>query len=142
MPTALTARKLETIKPSKSRREVPDGYLPGLYLVVQPSGERSWAVRYRHHSRTRKLTLGRYPVLDLKAARELGAKALRAVAEGRDPGREKTRRALPAAKGNSIEHLVEQFISRHCARRYRPGPAKEAERILQSIYSRRGVVLW
>ena len=131
MPAALTARRLETIKPGKSRREIPDGYLPGLYLVVQPTGGLTWAVRYRHHGRTRKLTLGRYPVLDLKAARELGAKALRAVAEGRDPGREKTRRAAPAAKDNSVEHLVEQFISRHCARRLRPGPAHEVERILR-----------
>jgi integrase len=131
MPTALTARKLETIKPGKSRREIPDGYLPGLYLVLQPTGERSWAVRYRHHGRTRKLTIGKYPVLDLKAARELGAKAMRAVAEGVDPAREKSRRAVPAARDSSIEHLVEQFISRHCARRYRPGPAKEVERILR-----------
>jgi integrase len=71
-------------------------------------------------------------VLDLKAARELGSKALRAVAEGRDPGREKTRRrASPAAKDNSIEHLVEQFIARHCARHYRIGSARETERILR-----------
>ena len=87
MPAALTARRLETLKPGKTRREIPDGYLPGLYLIVQPSGERSWAVRYRHHRRPRKLTLGKYPVLDLKAAREHGAKALRAVAEGIDPAR-------------------------------------------------------
>ena len=46
-------------------------------------------MRYRLSGRTRKHTIGAYPAIDLKAARELAAKALRAVAEGRDPGREK-----------------------------------------------------
>ena len=40
--------------------------LPGMYLVVQPSGAKSWAVRYRHGGRPRKLTLGPCPALDLK----------------------------------------------------------------------------
>jgi hypothetical protein len=71
----LTTKAVEAIKPTTDRREIPDALLPGLYLIVQPSGARSWAVRYRHGDRTRKHTLGNYPLLDLKAARELGAKA-------------------------------------------------------------------
>jgi integrase len=131
MPAALTTRKLEALKPGKSRREIPDGGLPGLYVIVQPTGGLAWAVRYRFHRRPRKLTLGRYPVLNLKVARELGAKALREVAEGRDPAREKTRRTTPAAKDNGIEHLVAEFVTRHCERRLRPGSAKETARILR-----------
>ena len=78
--------------PGRARKEVPDAYLPGLYFVVQPTGAKSWAVRYRHAGRPRKHTLGPYPRIDLKAARELGAEALRVAAEGRDPGRGKTPR--------------------------------------------------
>ena len=89
MARALTVRTIETLKPVKERREIPDAYLPGLYLIVQPSGAKAWAVRYRHGRRPRKHTLGGYPAIDLKSARELGAKALRTVAEGRDPGQEK-----------------------------------------------------
>ena len=29
------------------RTEIPDGGCPGLFLILQPSGKRSWAVRYR-----------------------------------------------------------------------------------------------
>ena len=48
MPVPLTARSVENAKPDPSRRlELPDGALPGFYLVVQPSGAKSWAVRYR-----------------------------------------------------------------------------------------------
>src|SRR5262249_41318736 len=85
MLRALTVRTVETIKPGPARREIPDRHLPGLYLIVQPSGARSWAVRYRSGGRSRKHTLGSYPALDLKAARTLAGKALRAVAAGRHP---------------------------------------------------------
>jgi hypothetical protein len=53
----LTAKKIENIKPRASRQEVPDGGCRGLYLVVQPSGRKSWAVRYRFNDKPRKLTL-------------------------------------------------------------------------------------
>ena len=89
MTNGFTVRALESIKLGPVRKEIPDGYLRGLYLVVQPSGMKSWAIRYRHGRRSRKHTLGPYPALDLKSARDLGAKALRAVTEGRDPGQEK-----------------------------------------------------
>ena len=85
----LTVRSVETIRPSAERREIPDGIMPGLYLIVQPSGAKSWAVRYRHQGQPRKHTIGSFPTVDLKTARLLGGKALRAAAEGRDPGREK-----------------------------------------------------
>jgi hypothetical protein len=38
MKKALTTRAVEAIGSGQSRQEIPDAYLPGLYLVVQPSG--------------------------------------------------------------------------------------------------------
>ena len=101
MAHALTTRAVETTKPGQERREIPDRHMPGLYLVVQPSGAKGWAVRYRHAGTPRKHTLGAYPAIDLKAARDLASKALRAVAEGRDPGREKIQER--AAKPDTVE---------------------------------------
>jgi integrase len=124
MPT-LTERTVATIKPSATRREIADRLLPGLYLIVQPSGARSWAVRYRHHGRTRKHTLGACPAIDLKTARGLATKVLRHVAEGRDPGQEKS-----GAKADTVAALAEQFIERHCKRENRPRTAEETKRLL------------
>src|SRR5262245_65372775 len=101
MLRALTTRTLETINPGPNRREIADRHMPSLYLVLQPSGAKSWAVRYRHAGTPRKHTLGSYPAIDLKSARSLASKALRAVAEGRDPGREKVQERI--AKPDSIE---------------------------------------
>ena len=129
MRKPLTVRAVEAIGPGQSRMEIPDAYMPGLYLVVQPSGAKSWAVRYRHNGQPRKATLGPYPRLDLKAARELGGKALRGAAEGRDVADEKKQAAQ--AQADSIEAIVERFVERHLKRNYRPKPLKESERLLR-----------
>jgi integrase len=125
----LTIRSVEAMKPRPVRQEIPDSFLPGLYLIAQPSGAKGWAVRYRHQGVPRKLTLGSYPALGLKDARELGAKALRAVAEGRDPGREKI--LARAAKADSMDRVVEEFLERHVRRSNRPRTAQETERLLR-----------
>ena len=129
MRTAFTVRAVEAMRPGITRREIPDAHMPGLYLVIQPSGAKSWAVRYRHQGQTRKHTLGSYPAIDLKAARQLGARALRGAAEGRDPGREKAQ--VRSARIDSIEHVAAQFIERHCKRSNRPRTAQETERLLR-----------
>src|SRR5262245_36888657 len=69
MGMALTQLFIDKIKPGPARREVPDGQLRGLFLIVQPTGKMAWAVRYRHYGRPRKLTLGAYPGIGLKDAR-------------------------------------------------------------------------
>ncbi|MDF2599401.1 MAG: integrase family protein, partial [Methylobacterium brachiatum] len=44
----LTVQSVERHKPRpEARLEIPDAALPGFYLIVQPSGFKSWAVRYR-----------------------------------------------------------------------------------------------
>jgi integrase len=125
----LTARAIATLKPGPIRKEIPDSYLPGLYLVLQPSGAKSWAVRYRAQGRTRKHTLGSYPAIDLKSARELAARALRAVAEGRDPGQEKAQARIGTP--NTVEALAKRFVDIHCRRNNRPNTIEAAERLLR-----------
>jgi integrase len=125
----LTTRTIENLQPAADRREIPDALLVGLYCICHPSGKKVWAVRYRHHGINRKLTLGSYPAINLKHARELAAKALRTVAEGRDPGLEKIQ--AHADKADSIESVVEKFLERHYRRTNRPKTARRAEQLLQ-----------
>jgi integrase len=119
----LTAANIERMAATESRREVPDSILPGLYLVVQPSGAKSFAVRYRHHGHTRKLTLGAYPKLTLATARELARDAFKTIAKGKDPASERRPEA------DTIAELVAQFLKSHVARNNRPRTAEETERI-------------
>src|SRR4051812_36379720 len=103
MTKALTVKRIESVEAKAARQEIPDGLLVGLYLVVQPSGAKSFAVRYRYAGQPRKLTLGAFPAVSLEAARDIGGKALRAAAEGRDPAAEKQER-----KGESKRAALEE----------------------------------
>jgi integrase len=80
----LTEAAVAKKKPNaKKRIEIHDAL--GLYLIVQPSGAKSWAYRYRYGGRSRKLTLGSYPSTDLANARKrLAAERIR-VQGGADP---------------------------------------------------------
>jgi integrase len=117
----LTAKGIEAVRAADDRRELADDYMRGLYLVVQPTGSKSWAVRYRHGGRSHKHTVGPYPAFDLKQARDAAAKVLRAVAEGRHPEQRQS---------GSVEDAVAQFLERH-GKNYRPKPRSEAERLLR-----------
>ncbi|MEX6506949.1 tyrosine-type recombinase/integrase [Jiella sp. M17.18] len=132
MAKPLTAVAVEKLKGETVRREVPDGGLTGLYLVIQPSGKKSWAVRYRHAGKPRKVTVGPYPAFDLKAAREAGAALLRAASEGADPAAEKAQaKALALANvdpDDTVEKLLSTFIERHVSRNR---SASEVERLFR-----------
>jgi integrase len=108
MLTDLQIRKIET---PDQRREVPDGKITGLFLVVQPTGAKSWAVRYRADGKPKKFTLGPYPAIDLAAARE----ARKAAAETAD----------------RVAEVVETFIARYVKRKTGDSWAREGERLLR-----------
>ncbi len=115
----LTNLFIEKLKLPPRRREIPDGKAQGLYLVVQPSGAKSWALRYRFNGLPKKLTFGRYPAINLATARRRAAEALGRAVAGEDPAAAKQaqRRAAKAereAEGDLVERVVEQFVERHC----------------------------
>jgi integrase len=135
MSIRLTAKAVENVKPNDVRREVRDGEIRGMYLVVQPSGAKSYVLRYRHAGKPRKLTIGPAE-MGLGEARKLAATARAAVAAGRDPqgekaaGKEAAREAA-GAKRDSVEAVVAEFIEKHVRRSNKPSTAKEYERLLE-----------
>jgi hypothetical protein len=48
----LTDLTIQNLKPADTRREISDSGCAGLYLIVQPSGKKSFAVRYRFAGQT------------------------------------------------------------------------------------------
>ncbi|TCQ80255.1 integrase [Ochrobactrum sp. BH3] len=133
MAKSLTVKFIESLKPDTTRREIPDGGMPGLYLVVQPSGAMSWAVRYRYASKPKKLTIGAYPAFSLADARKSAGAALRAVSEGRDPADEKKQAAAERADtSNHIDDVLTTFLTRYVKPNNRASTAKETERFIDN----------
>ena len=90
MVKKLTAAAIERLRADPAKRlEKPDGVVDGLYLVIQPSGAKAWAFRYRFPTggkiKTHKITIGSYPALGLADAREEAGKLRRAVETGDNP---------------------------------------------------------
>jgi integrase len=135
MSDRLTAKTVENIKPGATRREVPDGEIRGMYLVIQPSGAKSFVLRYRHAGKPRKLTIGAAE-MGLGEARKLAASARAAMAAGKDPQGEKAAareaiRDAAVAKRDTVEAVVAEFIDKHVRRSNKPSTAREYERLLE-----------
>ncbi|MDH2357682.1 integrase arm-type DNA-binding domain-containing protein [Bradyrhizobium sp. SSUT112] len=106
------------------RVEIHDGN--GLYLVIQPTGAKSWAYRYRADGKSRKLTLGtlleqgakpdadatgEMPALSVPEARQRASAAAVKMQRGIDPGTERKRKEAKVKK--TVSHILDQFIERY-----------------------------
>lgn len=131
MAKALTSKAVENLVPPSSRIEVADGAMQGLYLVVQPSGAKSWAVRYRFAGKPRKMTIGPYPLFGLLQAREAAGKALRAVSEGRDPAEEVKAKKAGIPTIQTVDAALTDFITRHVEPNNRESWRSEVKRIIE-----------
>ncbi|SDF15463.1 tyrosine-type recombinase/integrase [Thalassobaculum litoreum] len=138
MAAKLTVASVNSATAGTARREIRDGGADGLFLVIQPSGAKSWALRYRHRGQPRKLTLGTVPpdaagstadptlggVLTLTDARALAKIQQAAIARGADPAGER-REAKRAANGreaadrDNFVSVAKLFIERYSKPRNR-----------------------
>jgi integrase len=133
MARKLTTKTVEHLKPSPQRQEVSDGG-SGLYLVVQPSGAKSWAVRYRHEGRPTKLTLGGWPALSLAEARKGAADALHDLAKGIDPNssRKAAKQKASESEANTVAAICNEFLLRE-RKRLRPITIDQYEQNLRRL---------
>jgi integrase len=137
------------MKPGTSRREVADGGSPGLYLVVQPTGVMSWALRCRVGGKSAKVTLGTVNVeapanaeprlggyLTLGEARVIAAQQRHLLAQGIDPrdakidAMAKADAAADAAEKEIVSAVVADFLAKH-ARAKKRRSAGEVDRLFR-----------
>ena len=78
-----TACRNATCPEERARLRLADS--GGLYLEVTPNESKRWFVKYRFGGKERRLALGRYPEVTLKAAREGRDKARKDREAGSDP---------------------------------------------------------
>lgn len=111
----LKAATVETLQATDRRQEIPDDLCTGLYLVVQPTGKKSWQVRYRHGGVHRRMTLASFPTLSLAAARVRAREVMAAASEGRDPAEEVKAAKAPKPEDDrdKIKTLIGQYDKRH-----------------------------
>lgn len=107
MLTDTLIRKAKTpAKPTK----MMDGR--GLFLLLTPSGSRWWRFRYAFAGKEKLMSLGTYPDVSLKVAREARDEARRALAQGTDPSaaRQAEKRTQREAAANDFETVAREWL--------------------------------
>jgi integrase len=111
---ALTDSALKALKPRAKAYKVADG--KGLYIHVTPAGGKLWKLKFRNKvGAEKKLSLGAYPEISLKEARDLRDAARSNLARGVDPAEQKQRdkRAALISAANSFEAVAKAYIAKN-----------------------------
>ena len=126
MASILTAAAVARLRgPKTGQLEIPDGGCRGLYLVIQSSGAKTWALRYRRPvtKKPARLVIGKVSLeptnsepkvgalLSLASARRLAAHLSHQIAEGRDPGTEHTERRQQQISAYTFGRAAHDYVS-------------------------------
>jgi len=105
----LTNVLIRNAKPKDKLYRIADG--KGLNLEVPPDGAKRWRFRYRFGGKQKMISLGTYPEVSLKTARERLDAARKSLADGVDPSQ--IRKAEKAARSeieNTFEAVAREWI--------------------------------
>lgn len=129
MRARLTEKAVEklTLPAGKEREEIHDDYLPGLALRVGRK-RKSWSVFYRvagaGERGTRgdlsRMTIGSWPLVDLKSARDRAREALEAADRGVDPAARRTEQ-LAQQTTQTFEAVFRRFVDLHVKQNTKEG---------------------
>ncbi len=111
MPKAhLTHRAIETFTAGRWMTDYWDEQLPGFGVRVSKSGRKTFIVRYKGASGSkRRLNLGVYPAMSLAEARDEARKKLAAIAKGEDPQVKK----VAERESVTFGELAQVYLERH-----------------------------
>ena len=126
---ALTDVAVRNARPPEKPQKLADG--KGLYLLLAPSGGKWWRFDYRNGGKQKTLSLGVYPDISLKAARERRDKARTLLAHGVDPS--ESRKAEKAAQIGQVENSFEVVAREWFAKQAPRWADSHADKIIQRL---------
>lgn len=137
---ALSVKEIEYAKPIDRDRKLYDE--KGLYLLIAMSGSRRWYLKYRFLGSEKKLGLGHYPEVSLKAARAKRDAARALIEEGKDPSQERrTQRLLAkAATDNTFGVVGREFLNKRAADGLAEATKSKAEWLFAQLLPQLGKV--
>ena len=124
MTVTFTQRSVRSLPvPASGQLDYFDARLPSFGLRVSATGARSWFIMYRSGGRLRRMTLARFELLDLEAARTEARTLLLAARTGTDPATERksqrvAKREAQRVEDDSFGALADLYVERH-AKKYK-----------------------
>ena len=101
----LTNTAIRNAKPSNKPIRLFDER--GLYLEISPTGGKWWRLKFRFEGKEKRLSLGDYPDIPLKDARDRRDTARKLLADGIDPG--ENRKAQMLARADSARTVLRSW---------------------------------
>lgn len=80
----------------------------GLFVMVNPDGSRWWRLRYKYGEKERGISLGVYPLVSLKLARQRRDDARRMLQDGLDPSHQ--RRVQRVSQTVTFELVAQEWL--------------------------------
>ena len=80
---ALSDIAIKNYKPKEKQYKVSDRN--GMYLLIHPNGSKYWRFKYKILGKEKLLSLGKYPILSLKEARQKRDEAKKQLSQDIDP---------------------------------------------------------
>jgi integrase len=104
----LNEARIRAARPKDKPYKLRDGR--GLYLLVTPTGGRLWRLRFRYAGRENMLSLGAYPDVSVKGARERCGDTRKLIASGVDPSDQ--RKAERAGLENTFQAIAQEWLAK------------------------------
>lgn len=125
----LSDTQCKTAKPQEKQYKMTDE--KGLCLLVATTGGKWWRFNYRFEQKHKTLSMGIYPEISLKQARERRDEARKLVAAGVDPG--VNRKATKAAKTGEITNSFEIVAREWYAKQAPTWAPSHGEKIIRRL---------
>ncbi|MFE8032835.1 tyrosine-type recombinase/integrase [Thiohalocapsa marina] len=109
----LSDTKIRNAKPTGKTVKLFDG--GGLYLEVSPKGGKWWRLKYRFQGKEKRLSLGIYPDVGLRDAREKRDSARKLLSKGVDPSanRKAQRISRESDSSNAFEVVAREWFGKY-----------------------------
>lgn len=131
---ALTNKEILASKGKDKPYKITDGN--GLFLLVNSTKSKWWRFSYRFDGKQKLLSIGVYPDVSLKDARERLYEARKLLSAGVDPG--ENRKAIKLAKAeegaNTFEVIAREWIGKQATLWTHTNKTKVTQRLVKDVF--------
>jgi integrase len=108
----LTDTSVRNSKPKDRPYKLADSQ--GLHLLVTPNGSRLWRLKYRVAGKEKLLSIGAYPAVSIKKAREARDNARELLATGGDPSQAKkeAKRVEEQSTRHTFRAIADEYLTK------------------------------
>lgn len=125
----ISKRTIQAAIPADKDYFIWDSELSGYGVKVTPKGKKTFVLQYRIGRQSRRMTLGAFGPFTAEQARSLAQAALRQVARGDDPMKQRDE----IRNDQTFGELLDRFLIEHASARLKTRSSAEYQRLVERL---------